>query len=182
MDASGWRLDVIRELRRTKELADRAMAQLDDVHFLATPGPETNPIAIIVKHMAGNQRSRWTDFLTTDGEKPDRHRDTEFELTPEDTRRALMARWEMGWGLVFAALEGLGDGDLDRTVTIRGEPHTVVQAVNRQVSHYAYHAGQIVLLARHHAGARWKTLSVAKGSSAAFNATPEGYLGGGPAR
>ena len=182
MDARGWRRDVIREFLRTKELADRAMAQLDDAHFFAAPGPETNPIALVVKHMAGNQRSRWTDFLTTDGEKPDRHRDTEFERGPEDTRTALMTRWEAGWSLVFAALEALGDADLDRTVTIRGEPHTVVQAVNRQVSHYAYHAGQIVLLARHYVGAGWKTLSVAKGASAAFNRAPEGYLGGGTAR
>lgn len=179
MDAKGWREDVIREFHRTKDLADRAMAQVDDAQFFAAPDAGTNSIAIVVKHMAGNQRSRWTDFLTTDGEKPDRHRDTEFALDAADTRESLMRRWEAGWAALFHALGALTDADPERTVTIRGEPHTVVQAVNRQISHYAYHAGQIVLLARHFAGAKWTTLSVAKGASAAFNAAPESYLEGG---
>jgi hypothetical protein len=148
------------------------------VQFFAAPDPGTNPIAIIVKHMAGNLRSRWTDFLTTDGEKPDRNRDSEFVREPGDDRAALLRRWEAGWGVLFATLEGLRDEDLGKTVTIRGEPHKVMQAVNRQLTHYAYHVGQIVLLARHFAGADWKTLSVAKGASAAFNAAPKGYLGG----
>lgn len=182
MDAKGWREDVVREFRRTKALADRAMAQVSDEQFLAAPGPETNSIAIVVKHMAGNLRSRWRDFLTTDGEKPDRRRDTEFELDAADDRASLMRRWEEGWAILFATLEALTDADLDRTVTIRGEPHTVVQAVNRQISHYAYHAGQIVLLARHFAGPEWTTLSVAKGASAAFNAAPRSYLEGAKPR
>ena len=119
--------------------------------------------------MAGNMRSRWTDFLTTDGEKPDRDRDTEFVL-PAGTREALMAQWEEGWKRLFDALEPLTDADLSRTVTIRGEAHSVMQAINRQIAHYAYHCGQIVLLAKHFQQAQWKSLTVPKGESAEFNA------------
>jgi hypothetical protein len=118
--------------------------------------------------MSGNMRSRWTDFLTSDGEKPDRHRDSEFEAAADDTREALMRRWETGWQLVFEAIEPLGD-DLLRAVTIRSEPHTVIQAINRQLTHYAYHSGQIVFLAKHFASDRWQTLSVARRKSAEFN-------------
>jgi Protein of unknown function (DUF1572) len=182
MDARGFRRDVIHEFHRTKELADKAMAQVDERGFFATPDAETNPIAVIVKHVAGNQRSRWTDFLTTDGEKPDRHRDTEFVLEPEDTRASLTARWENGWSILFATLDALTDDDLDRIVRIRGEAHTLVQALHRQLTHYAYHAGQIVLLARHFAGASWKTLSVARGASAGFNRNPASYLEGSAPR
>ncbi len=177
MDLAGWRRDVVREFQRTKSLADKAMAQISDANYFAAPGPETNPVAIIVKHMAGNMRSRWTDFLTTDGEKPDRHRDAEFVLLPEDSRDSLAARWDAGWSTLLETLEALSDADLDRTVTIRGEPHTVYQAIHRQLAHYAYHAGQIVLLARHFAGDDWKTLSVTKAGSAAFNQSPTSYLG-----
>jgi len=121
-----------------------------------------------VKHMAGNMRSRWTDFLTTDGEKPDRNRDTEFE-DPPTTRSELMEMWERGWKYVFGALEPLSDANLTRTVTIRTEPHSVMQAINRQIAHYCYHVGQIVYLARHFAGDKWQTLSVPKKKSSEFN-------------
>src|SRR4029078_12245523 len=129
---------------------------------------EANAIAIIVKHMAGNMRSRWTDFLTSDGEKPDRNRESEFEDAPA-TREALMQLWDQGWALVFGALEPLSDADLGRTVTIRGEAHSVMQAINRQVAHYAHHVGQIVMLAKHFAGGRWESLSVPRNRSAEFN-------------
>ena len=117
---------------------------------------------------------RWTDFLATDGEKPDRHRDTEFELEARDTRASLMASWQEGWRLTFGALEPLGEADLARKVTIRAEPHTVLQAIARQLVHYAYHVGQIVQLARHHAGPRWRSLSIPRGQSDAFNASRMG--------
>ncbi len=128
---------------------------------------ETNSMAIMVKHIAGNMRSRWTDFLTSDGEKPDRRRDTEFEAPPA-SRAELMEMWEDGWALVFAALEPLTDADLGRTVTIRGEAHSVMQAINRQIAHYAYHVGQIVMLAKHFQAAQWRSLSVPRGKSAEF--------------
>jgi hypothetical protein len=182
MDLEAYRRDVMREFRRTRELADKAMTQVSDEDFFAAPDPWTNPIAIVVKHVAGNLRSRWTDFLTTDGEKPDRSRDSEFVIGPEDGRGALMARWDRGWAILFATLEGLRDEDLDATVQIRGEPHTVVQAIHRQLTHYAYHAGQIVLLARHFAGDSWKTLSVPRGGSATFNQRPTSYLDRPPRR
>src|SRR5712692_1714095 len=155
-------------LRYYKRLGDRAIEQCPDADLFTTLDPESNSIAIIVKHMAGNMRSRWTDFLTTDGEKPDRHRDTEFEAPPK-TRTELMEMWERGWKHVFDALELLSDADLARTITIRTEPHSVMQAINRQVAHYSYHVGQIVYLARHFAGDKWQTLSVPKRKSAEFN-------------
>ncbi|HEX5008963.1 MAG TPA: DUF1572 family protein, partial [Planctomycetota bacterium] len=158
--------DALIQFRKHKAMAERAMAQIADAQFFAAPGPDENSVALLVKHVAGNQRSRWTDFLTSDGEKPDRHRDEEFERRPDDTRASLMARWEDGWRLLFAALEPLGEADLVRGVTIRGEPHSVLQAVARQLTHYAYHVGQIVALARHHAGAGWKSLSIPRGMSA----------------
>jgi hypothetical protein len=154
--------DNLVQLRKLKTQADKAMAQIDESQFFAMLDPDANSIALIVKHMAGNMRSRWTDFLTTDGEKPDRARDSEFELGASDTRDAILARWEEGWALLFAAISSLQPGDLERTVTIRDEPHTVVQAIHRQVSHYASHVGQIVLLAKHFAGPGWKTLSIPK--------------------
>jgi hypothetical protein len=176
MNSAGYRQDVAREFLRTRALAEKAMAQMSDHAYFAAPDPGTNPVAVIVKHMAGNMRSRWTDFLTTDGEKPDRDRDSEFVLTGEDTRASLTARWEAGWSLLAAALDGLADEDLDRPVAIRGESHTVYQAIHRQLTHYAYHVGQIVLLARHSAGEDWKSLSVPKAGSAAFNQHPSSYL------
>src|SRR6266403_202001 len=160
--------DSIDVFRYYKKLGERAMAQCPDDALFTEIDTESNSIAIIVKHMAGNMRSRWTDFLTTDGEKPDRNRDTEFE-TPPQTRTGLVALWEAGWKICLDALDQLTDEDLTRTITIRSEPHSVMQAINRQVGHYAHHVGQIVFLAKHFAGANWQTLSVPKRKSADFN-------------
>ena len=154
--------DCVFQLRKLRSQADKAMAQVDDPQFFAVIDDDANSIALIVKHVAGNMRSRWTDFLTTDGEKPDRHRDTEFERESGDTREAILARWDAGWNVLFAAITSLAPADLGKTVTIRNEPHTVVQAINRQLSHYSAHVGQIVLLAKHFAGPRWQTLSIPK--------------------
>jgi uncharacterized damage-inducible protein DinB len=160
--------EVRRQFRGHKRLAEAAMAQLKDEEFFIVLDPESNSIAVLVKHLAGNMRSRFTDFLTTDGEKPDRNRDSEFE-TPPQTRAGLVALWEAGWKICLDALDNLTDEDLARTITIRTEPHSVMQAINRQVGHYAHHAGQIVLLAKHFAGANWQTLSVPKRKSDEFN-------------
>jgi hypothetical protein len=151
-----------------KRTAEAAMEQLTDEQLVAVLDPEMNSIASIVKHMAGNMRSRWTDFLTTDGEKPDRHRDREFEEPPAE-RKELMNLWESGWSCLFAALEPLGPADLNRTITIRGEAHSVMQAINRQIAHYAYHCGQIVFLAKHLQHSQWKSVSVRRGQSAEYN-------------
>ena len=150
------------------KLAERAMEQVTDDQLVAAQDGEMNSIAIIVKHLAGNMRSRWINFLTSDGEKADRKRDTEFE-DPPATRAALMKVWEEGWNCVFTALDPLSDADLDRTVFIRGEPHSVMQAINRQIAHYAYHCGQIVFLAKHLQAAQWKALTVPRGKSEEFN-------------
>ncbi len=160
--------DSIALLRHSKLLADRAMAQVTDEQLLHALDHEANSIAIIVKHMAGNMRSRWTDFLTSDGEKPNRDRDSEF-VEPAATRQALLDDWESGWAAVFGALEPLTDADLGRTVTIRGEAHSVMQAIHRQVAHYSYHVGQIVLLAKHYSCDQWQSLSVPRNKSAEFN-------------
>jgi uncharacterized damage-inducible protein DinB len=157
--------DAISMFRHYKHLAERAIAQAPDEALTAALDPESNSIAIIVKHMYGNMRSRWTDFLTSDGEKPDRNRDTEFE-SPANSRAQLMAQWEAGWKYVFDALSSLTDADLSRKVLIRSEPHSVTQAINRQVAHYSYHVGQIVFLAKHFAAAHWTTLTVPRGKSA----------------
>lgn len=181
--ASTYLAETRSRFGKTKEQVERAAAQVDDAAFFATLGAdEDNGIAVIVKHMAGNLRSRFTDFLTSDGEKPDRDRDSEFEIGAGDTRAAIMARWEAGWSALFAALDALAPGDLLRTVRIRGEPHTVVQALERQQTHHAYHAGQVVLLAKHHAGPAWRTLSIPRRGSAAFNEAMLGKRGEGPAR
>jgi Protein of unknown function (DUF1572) len=160
--------NVLAEFRGLKRLADKAVAQVNDEEFFRSIDPESNSIAVIMKHMAGNMRSRWTDFLTTDGEKPDRHRDSEFVAEGED-RRAIEEKWEAGWRLVFDALAPLKGEDLMRAVLIRREPHTVVEAVNRQLTHYGEHAGQIIFLAKHLKSSEWKTLSVPRGQSEAFN-------------
>jgi uncharacterized damage-inducible protein DinB len=155
-----------------KKLAERAIAQCPDEELFLTLDTESNSIAILVKHMAGNMRSRWTNFLTTDGEKPDRNRDTEFEDPPK-TRAELIAVWDRGWKSVFDALEPLTDADMGRIVTIRTEPHTAMQAINRQIAHYSHHVGQILFLAKHltvKATGKWETLSVARGKSAEINA------------
>jgi hypothetical protein len=163
--------DSIDLFRHYKKLAERAMEQCPDEGLFAVLDAESNSIAIIVKHMAGNMRSRWTDFLTTDGEKPDRNRDAEFEDAPK-TRAELMALWERGWKILFDALEPLNYDDLTRTVTIRTEPHSVLQAINRQIAHYSYHVGQIALLSRHFAAqsGKWTSLTIPRKQSAQFNA------------
>jgi hypothetical protein len=160
--------DSLAVFRYYKKLGGRAMDQVADEHLFATLDEEANSIAIIVKHMTGNMRSRWTDFMTTDGEKPDRNRDSEF-VDPPATREALLKDWEDGWRCVFETLEPLTDADLTRTVSIRGEPHSVMQAINRQLAHYPHHVGQIVLLAKHFACDRWQSLSVPRNKSAEFN-------------
>lgn len=160
--------DSLAVFRYYKTLAERAMAQVTDSQLFELLDPEANSIALLVKHMSGNMRSRWTDFLTTDGEKPDRNRDSEF-MDPAADRQSLLEMWERGWACLFQALEPLTDEDLSRTVTIRGEAHSVMQAINRQVAHYSYHCGQIVFLAKHLQSASWKSLSVPRGHSAAFN-------------
>jgi len=161
--------DSLSLFRYYKRLAERAMEQAPDDALFASLDAESNSIAVIVKHMSGNMRSRWTDFLTSDGEKPDRNRDTEFE-TPPTTRGELLEKWEEGWSYVFAALEPLGEEDTARTVTIRSEPHSVMQAINRQIAHYSYHIGQIVYLAKHFAGGNWRAITVPRGKSTQFTA------------
>src|SRR5690349_3495835 len=164
--------DSLAVLRSWKGLAEKAMAQMKDEDFHVAIDPESNSVAVIVKHMAGNMRSRWRDFLTTDGEKPDRNRDTEFEDPPK-TRAELLALWERGWKYVFDALEPLTEADMARTVTIRTEPHSVMQAINRQIAHYAHHIGQILFLAKHlttKATGKWDSLSVPRGQSRQFTA------------
>jgi len=162
--------EVRRQFRGHKRLAEGAISQLRDEELFVALDAESNSIAVIIKHLAGNMRSRFTDFLTTDGEKPDRHRDQEFEMYAGATRAEVMRWWEEGWARVFSAIETLKPEDLMRTVTIRGESHSVLQALNRQVAHYAYHVGQIVFLAKHFRWTEWKSLSVPRGKSEEFNA------------
>lgn len=165
---TSYREDSLAVFRYYKTLAERAMAQVTDEHLVSVLDGEMNSIAQIVKHMAGNMRSRWTDFLTTDGEKPDRNRDSEF-VDPPTTRQELLTLWEQGWQYLFTALEPLSEEDMQRKVSIRGEAHSVMQAINRQVAHYSYHCGQIVLLAKHFKHDDWRSLSVPRGQSAGFN-------------
>lgn len=163
--------------RQYKKLAEKAVEQVSDEEFFRALDPEANSIAVIMRHMAGNMRSRWRDFLTTDGEKPDRNRDQEFELAGAVSRASVMREWDEGWAITFGALEPLTEADLARKVMIRGEPHSVTQAINRQIAHYASHVGQIILLAKHFRSREWKTLSIPRGKSAEFNAQPgpKGY-------
>lgn len=160
--------DSIAVFRQYKKLVERAVEQVNDDELFLVLDDEMNSIAIVMKHMAGNMRSRFRDFLTTDGEKPDRDRDSEFVNAPA-TRAELMKMWEDGWGYLFGALEPLSEEDLKRTVTIRGEAHSVMQAINRQLAHYPYHCGQIVFLAKHFRSTAWKSLTVPRGKSAEFN-------------
>jgi Protein of unknown function (DUF1572) len=162
--------DARSSLRAYKKLADKATAQLKDEEFFVTIDEESNSVAVVMKHMAGNMFSRWTDFLTSDGEKPNRNRDMEFVIDPQTTKDDVLAYWERGWACVFEALEPLRPEDLEKKVTIRGEEHTIVQAINRQLMHYSYHVGQIVFLAKHFRSAEWKSLSIPKNRSAEFNA------------
>jgi hypothetical protein len=160
------------QFHRHKVLAEAAMTQLTDADFTVALDPEANSIAILVKHMAGNMCSRFTDFLTTDGEKPNRFRDQEFESTAASTKAEVLKLWEEGWNCLFAAIDGLKAEDVTRTVTIRSEPHTVLQAINRQIAHYSYHTGQIVFLAKHLRSGEWKSLSIPKGKSEEYKTAP----------
>lgn len=168
--ATAYSEEAFRSFRGYKRMADGTFAQIDDQAFFHLPDPESNSIAILVKHISGNLRSRWTDFLTTDGEKPDRNRDQEFVLMPADTREELMRRWENSFETVFATLKALKPDDFDKTVYIRNEPHGIIQAVNRSLNHVAGHISQIVFLGKLLRGTEWKTLSIPRGKSAEFNA------------
>ena len=160
--------EVRRQMRGQKHMGEGAMAQLRDEDFLVTLDPEANSIAILVKHLAGNMRSRFTDFLTSDGEKPDRFRDREFEVNAALTRADVLRWWEEGWAIVLGAIDALKPEDVMHTVTIRGEPHTVLQAINRQIAHYAAHVGQVVFLAKHLRSNEWKSLTIPRGKSEEF--------------
>jgi hypothetical protein len=166
--------DAMLQLRKLKTMAERAIAQIDDDSFFAALEQDENSIALIMKHVAGNMRSRWTDFLTSDGEKPDRNRDQEFELEDADTREHIMGRWEDGWARLFSAVQSLRPDDLAKTVAVRGEAHTVLEAIQRQLTHYAAHVGQVVLLSKHYAGSRWLTLSIPRGHSRDFDVSKSG--------
>lgn len=159
---------AIDELRKIKKLADKSIEQLAEEQLHATIDPAANSVAVLMRHMAGNMRSRWVQFMTSDGEKPDRMRDREFE-DPHQSRAELLAEWEHGWQCLFEALDPLSDADLHRTVLIRGESLSVYQAISRQVAHYAGHAYQILLLAKHLLGPDWRTLSIPRGQSEEFN-------------
>jgi len=162
--------EVRRQFRGYKHLGEGAISQLNDEELFATIDPESNSVAILVKHLSGNMRSRFTDFLTTDGEKPNRNRDQEFEITPDTSRAEVMRWWEEGWERVFTTIAALKPDDVLRTVTVRGEPHTVLQAINRQLAHYSAHVAQIIFLAKHLRSSEWKTLSIPRGKSQEFSA------------
>jgi len=177
--ASHYLDEIRRQMRGHKRMAESAMSQLEEKDFFVTLDPESNSIAILVKHIAGNARSRFTDFLTSDGEKPDRFRDREFELTSATTREEILRWWEEGWTHVFSTLDSLKPEDVLRTVTIRQEPHTVLQALNRALGHYAQHIGQIVFLAKHFKSKDWKTLTIPRGKSEDYKSSnPKGVRQG----
>jgi len=156
--------DILRTYRTHKSMGDRALAQVADADLHRLIDPDANSIAVLVQHQAGNLRSRFTDFLTTDGEKPDRNRDGEFEMPDQMSRDELLQRWESGWAIAFASIEALTPDDLERTVTARGEQFLVVEALDKLAAHAAYHVGQIVFLAKHFVGSSWKTLSIPRRS------------------
>jgi len=166
--------DVVAQFLQLKVLADRALVQVRDEDLFAVLDPESNSLAVLIQHMAGNMRSRWTDFLHSDGEKPDRDRDAEFVVPAGTTRADLLDRWEEGWRCLFQTLTALSEEDLTLTVLIRAEPHSVIKAINRQLTHYGYHVGQIVFQAKHFASDHWRTLSVPRGRSRDFNAAKFG--------
>jgi hypothetical protein len=166
--------DALDQFRKYKRMADLAIAQVSDADFFRAPDPESNSVALVVKHIAGNMRSRWRGFPESDGEKPDRDRDTEFEKAGQDTRASLTARWEEGWALLFSAVEPIPESRLLEKTRIRGIEHTVLQAIQRQLTHYAYHIGQIVFLAKHFAGPGWKSLSIPKGKSREYDVANDG--------
>jgi len=176
MNQEQYQVDVLREFRRLKKPSDAAMAQVSDEDFFKALDENSNSIALIVKHITGNMHSRWQDFLTTDGEAPDRQRDQEFIVGPSDSRNSLFERWEQGWRYLFDTISFLQASDFTATVFIRKEPHSVVQAINRALVHYAGHIGQIIVLAKHWAGERWQTLTIPRGKSEEFHATGNPYL------
>jgi len=176
--AADYLRDALSSFRAYKKLADKAIQQVKDEEFFITIDQEANSVAIIMKHIAGNMLSRWTDFLTTDGEKPNRNRDMEFMIEDNATKETVLTYWERGWQTLFNAIEPLQPPDLDKTVPIRGEAHTIVQAINRQMTHYAYHIGQIVFLAKHFRSSEWNSLSIPRNRSADFNAKMEQQQGG----
>ena len=168
--------DILVQLKKQKDQADKAIAQVGDEEFAATIDPEANSIALIMKHLAGNMRSRWTDFLTSDGEKPNRDRDREFEMDTADSRAAIVKAWDDAWKLTLDTVAALQPGDLQKTVQVRGQAHTVIEAISRQLTHYASHVGQIVLLAKHYTGPQWRTLSIPKGKSKEFEVSKTGSV------
>jgi hypothetical protein len=163
--ASYYLEEIKRQFRGHKRMGEAALAQLEEGELFVSIDPESNSVAALVKHIAGNARSRFTDFLTSDGEKPDRFRDQEFEVSAKTTREDVLGWWEQAWGHVFSTLDSLHPEDVQRAVTIRGEAHTVMQALNRALAHYAQHIGQIVFLAKHLRSSRWQTLSIPRGKS-----------------
>jgi len=175
MDGTEYLREVARELHRYRALAERALDQVAPDRWAVEPAPGSNSLAVVVKHVAGNLRSRWTDFLTTDGEKPDRDRDSEFEMRAGDDPAALRARWNAGWEVLFASLDAVHDDDLSKTVRIRGEELTALQAIQRSLTHTAMHLGQIVYVSKMLAGDSWTTLTIPRGGSKAFNAAPKPY-------
>ncbi len=177
--ASHYLEEIKRQFRGHKRMAEAAVAQLEDAELFTIIDPESNSVAILIKHLAGNARSRFTGFLTTDGEKPDRFRDQEFEVSATTTREEVLRWWEEGWSHVFSTLDSLKPEDVSRTVTIRSEPHTVLQALNRALAHYAQHTGQIVFLAKHLRSKEWKTLSIPRGKSEDYkNVRPKTHQAG----
>jgi len=177
--ASHYLDEIRRQMRGHKRMAESALSQLEDNDFFATIDPESNSVAVLVKHIAGNARSRFTNFLTTDGEKADRFRDQEFEILADTTREEVMRWWEEGWSRVFSTLDSLEPEDVSRTVTIRQEPHSVMQALNRALAHYAQHIGQIVFLSKHLRSSQWQTLSIPRGKSEEYKAgNPKGFSRG----
>jgi hypothetical protein len=177
--ASYYLEEIKRQFRGHQRMGERALAQLEEKDFFVTLDPESNSVAALVKHIAGNARSRFTDFLTSDGEKPDRFRDQEFEISEKTTREEVMLWWEQAWSSVFSALNELKPEDVLRTVTIRQEPHSVMQALNRSLAHYAQHIGQIVFLAKHLRSGQWQTLSIPRGKSEEYKAgSPKGFSRG----
>lgn len=169
MNLENYLKNVLYEFNGLKKQAEKAMVQISDDQFFQLIDPEANSIALIVKHIAGNQHSRWSDFLTTDGEKDFRYRDNEFLIFENDSRKSLMTYWENGWKILFDTIESLTPDDLKKTIQIRSKDHFVYEAINRQLTHYASHVGEIILLAKHFKGKDWQTLSIAKGQSENFN-------------
>lgn len=179
--ASQYLEEMKRQFRGHKRMGESAMAQLEDRDFFVAIDPESNSVATLVKHIAGNARSRFTDFLTSDGEKPDRFRDQEFEISATTSREEVLRWWEQGWAHVFSTLDSLQPEDVQRTVTIRGEPHSAMQALNRALAHYAQHVGQIVFLAKHLRSERWQPLSIPRGKSEDYKtASPKTHARGTP--